>query len=89
MPVSDSVTPPDALVVTSIAAPNAVLRALAEGSIRHNVHFYNIGDSKTPAGFALDGCDYYPLERQRASGLAYPEEHRVFIGDPQRRASAD
>ena len=71
MPVSDSVTPPDALVVTSIAAPNAVLRALAEGSIRHNVHFYNIGDSKTPAGFALDGCDYYPLERQRASGLAY------------------
>ena len=71
MPVSDSVTLPDALVVTSIAAPNAVLRALAEGSLRHNVHFYNIGDSKTPAGFALDGCDYYSLERQRASGLAY------------------
>jgi len=79
MPAADSVITPDALVVTSIASPNAVLRALAEGSIQHNIHFYNIGDSKTPADFALEGCDYYSLERQRATELEYarlcPERH--------------
>jgi hypothetical protein len=78
MIVSD-VNAPDALVVTSIAAPNRVLHSLAEGSLRHNVRFYNIGDSKTPPDFALDGCDYYSLDRQRASGLEFarlcPERH--------------
>lgn len=79
MPVLDVPVRPDALVVTSIAAPNPVLRALAEGSIRHNIHFYNIGDSKTPPDFVLEGCDYYPLDRQRALGLEFaalcPERH--------------
>jgi hypothetical protein len=68
-----------ALVVTSISAPNAVLRSLAAGAARHQIHFYNIGDSKTPSDFSLEGCDYYSLERQRASDLEFarlcPERH--------------
>jgi hypothetical protein len=59
------------LVVTSIAAPNPVLRALAEGSLSRETSFIVIGDSKSPRDFNLDGCDFYGLERQRALPFEY------------------
>jgi hypothetical protein len=44
------------LVVTSISAPNAALRALAEGCRgRDNHHFIVIGDVPSPADFQLEG----------------------------------
>jgi hypothetical protein len=71
--------PPDALVVTSISAPNAVLKALAAGCLQHNIRFYMIGDSKSPATFELDGCDFYSLPRQAETNLAFaqlcPQRH--------------
>lgn len=55
---------PDALVVTSISGPNGALRSLALGATQVGAKFYLIGDRKSPLGFGLENCDYYPLERQ-------------------------
>jgi hypothetical protein len=52
------------LVVTSIAAPNHVLRALAAGAIEHSFRFYVIGDVKSPAVFEIEGCRFYSVARQ-------------------------
>lgn len=68
-----------ALVITSISPPNHVLRTYAEGCQRHGIDFIVIGDSKSPADFVLDGCDYWSIERQTRSGLnlasLLPEGH--------------
>ena len=63
----------DALVVTSISAPNGVLRALAEGARARGVRFLVMGDTKSPAAFSLDGCEFHSVDSQRASGLRYAE----------------
>ncbi|HKQ51890.1 MAG TPA: STELLO glycosyltransferase family protein [Pyrinomonadaceae bacterium] len=60
-----------ALVVTSIAPPNAVLRALAEGCSKHGFEFIVIGDEKSPADFSLEGCRFYGLAAQRETGLRF------------------
>lgn len=62
-----------ALVVTSIAAPNAVLRALAEGCRARGHRFIVIGDEASPADFHLAGCDFYGLDAQRATGFKFAE----------------
>lgn len=62
-----------ALIVTSIAAPNRVLRALAEGCRRHGLDFFVIGDEASPADFRLDGCCFYSLSEQRALGLRFAQ----------------
>ncbi len=58
-----------AVVVTSIASPNAILRQIAEDCIDRKLPFYLIGDSKSPADFSLDGCDFYSVDRQLQTGL--------------------
>ncbi|MBX2973396.1 MAG: DUF288 domain-containing protein [Flavobacteriales bacterium] len=67
------------LVITSIAAPNAVLRSFAEGCKAHGIGFILIGDKPSPADFALDGCDFWGLERQRTMpfqlAALLPERH--------------
>jgi hypothetical protein len=62
-------TPPTAIVVTSIAAPNQVLRELADGMTERGGAFYVIGDLASPADFHLDGCEFYDVPRQERSGL--------------------
>jgi hypothetical protein len=52
------------LVVTSIAEPTPILRALAEGCVGAGWEFVAIGDRKSPAGFRLDGCRFYSLDQQ-------------------------
>jgi hypothetical protein len=64
---------PASLVVTSISAPNAVLRELAGQCKARGLSFFLIGDVPSPKGFSLDGCDFYSLERQRATGLKIAE----------------
>ncbi len=59
-----------AVVVTSIAAPNAVLRALAAGCTRHGWDFVMVGDAKSPPDFRLEGCRYFDLAAQRALGFS-------------------
>ena len=60
-----------AVVVTSIAAPNAVLRALAEGCRERGHRFIVIGDEASPADFRLEGCDFYGLDAQRATDFRF------------------
>lgn len=55
-----------ALVVTSISAPNPVLKALASGSQQHGWDFIVSGDTKTPGDFALDGCRFLSIKDQEA-----------------------
>src|SRR5450631_3660280 len=58
-----------AVVITSIAAPNQVMRAIAKDSIRRCIKFYVIGDTKSPADFLLEGCDFYSVDRQLGLGF--------------------
>ena len=57
------------VVVTSIAAPNAALRAIAAGARERNHSFYVIGDVSSPKEFALDGCEFFSLDRQAQTGF--------------------
>jgi hypothetical protein len=58
------------LVVTSINPPNAALRELAAGCVKHHWNFLLAGDSKSPADFYLEGCRFLSLEAQRQSGFS-------------------
>ena len=62
------------VVVTSIAAPNRILRALADGCREHGQRFYVIGDVPSPSDFSLPGCDFFSLERQYESGFRIARE---------------
>lgn len=59
------------VVVTSISAPNDVLRAISTGAREAGFDFIVIGDSKSPSDFSLDGCDFHSVEQQEASGLEF------------------
>ena len=58
-----------AVVVTSIAKPNAVLRALAEGCQEHGHQFIVIGDDSSPPDFHLEGCRFYSIKEQYDTGF--------------------
>lgn len=58
-----------ALVVTSIAEPNAVLQTLARGCQERGYEFIVIGDVASPADFQLEGCRFYGLTQQYETGL--------------------
>ncbi|HYL75914.1 MAG TPA: STELLO glycosyltransferase family protein [Bryobacteraceae bacterium] len=59
-----------ALVVTSIAAPNDILKSLAAGAQLNGWTFYVIGDAASPADFSLAGARFLSVEDQLATGLA-------------------
>ena len=68
-----------ALVITSIFKPNAAMESFAAGCRQQGIRFIVVGDVQTPADFQVDGCEYFSVERQRATGLdfarACPERH--------------
>jgi hypothetical protein len=70
-----------ALVVTTIQAPNAVMRSLAAGAQASGAEFIVMGDKKSPAAYHLDGAKYYSLEEQYLRfgefGRALPAGHYV------------
>ena len=53
-----------AVIITSISAPNAVMKSIAEEAMKNKVDFIVIGDSKSPADFTLKGCDFYSIKQQ-------------------------
>ncbi len=67
--LSPRMTPRPALVVTSIASPNPVLRTLASGSIENGYQFYVIGDVCSPPDFTLEGCRFLNISEQRKTGF--------------------
>jgi len=71
--------PFDALVITSIAPPTGVLQHYAQECQRRGIHFIVVGDTKSPADFHLDGCDFYSITRQKSLPFRLaqwlPEKH--------------
>jgi hypothetical protein len=67
------------LIVTSISHPNRILASLAEGAREYGIPFVLIGDVPSPDNFALAGCDFYSLARQKkldfATSALVPERH--------------
>ncbi len=61
------------IVVTSISAPNGVLRDLASGSLERGYRFYVVGDVPSPKDFSIEGCDFYGLDRQATTGFRVAE----------------
>lgn len=57
------------IVVTSISAPNPILREFAARCEAHGFSFFLVGDAKSPAHFQLSGCEFYDLNRQRETGF--------------------
>src|SRR5260221_8237095 len=53
------------LVITSIASPNAAMKAFAAGCRKHDVEFIVIGDRKSPKSFFIEGCRFISIEEQR------------------------
>jgi STELLO glycosyltransferases len=60
-----------ALVVTTIAGPDARLARLAEGCKQSGYEFIVIGDEASPKTFTLDGCRFYSLDEQRELDLNF------------------
>src|SRR4051812_24541315 len=60
-----------ALVLTSINAPNPVLKSLRDGARDANVRFIVIGATKSPAEFALQGCEFLDVKTQLGLGLKF------------------
>ncbi len=52
------------VIITSISAPNAVMKSIASESKKQNIDFIVIGDVKTPVNFNIDGCRYFSIEDQ-------------------------
>ena len=64
-----------ALVITSIANDqHPVLKQYAAASVQRNFPFIVIGDTKSPAHFSLEGCDFYSIDRQESLGLSLAEK---------------
>ncbi|WP_298302914.1 STELLO glycosyltransferase family protein [Hydrotalea sp.] len=53
------------LVITSIAAPNDVLKSYAALCKQHQVNYIVIGDTKSPANFFIEGCQFLSIEQQK------------------------
>ncbi len=67
------------VLMTSIASPNAVMQSITTQCSKRQWRFIVAGDRKSPRDFALEGCDYYGIAAQRASGFLTakhcPENH--------------
>lgn len=70
-----------ALVVTTIQAPNAVMRSLAAEAAKVGADFFVLGDRKSPPGYDLPGVHFLSLDDQYKRfpefGRALPAGHYV------------
>ncbi len=62
---------PSTIVVTSVSPPNSSLQALADGARARGMDFLVMGDTKSPAEFTLEGCEFYDVARQGETGFKY------------------
>src|ERR1700687_4676258 len=76
------------LIVTSINRPTAAMHALGQGCRAAGMRLVVVGDTKSPADFALDGGAFLDIASQLGSGLAFarfcPTGHyaRKHVGCP-------
>lgn len=62
-----------AVVLTSIAPPNEVMRRIAQDCTRLAMPFFVIGDTKSPAQFDLPGCNYLSVDAQLKLELSFAQ----------------
>jgi hypothetical protein len=60
-----------AVVVTSVAQPNEILRKLADGCAERAYDFIVIADEASPPDFYLKNCDFYSLQKQQQTDLKF------------------
>lgn len=67
------------LIITSIAAPNAVMKKYSEKCRQFGIEFIVIGDVPSPKDFQLDGCRFLSIEEQNNLFLKFakllPKRH--------------
>ncbi len=59
------------LIITSIAAPNKILKDYGKECKKRNIPFIVIGDVSSPKKFEIDGCNFYSMERQATLKFEY------------------
>jgi hypothetical protein len=60
-----------ALVITSIANDqHPILQQFAHECISREIPFYLMGDTKSPAHFELEGCNYFSIDAQISTGFS-------------------
>lgn len=68
-----------ALIITSISPPIDILRDYAVQCHKRGVEFIIIGDSKSPADFHIQHCNFYSIEQQKTLPFSLakivPEKH--------------
>jgi len=68
-----------ALIITSVASPNAIMKTMAQRCVKESMDFIVIGDAASPSEFNLEGCRYYSLSEQKKLGFRLagllPEKH--------------
>ena len=71
--------PNSSLIVTSVSAPNTVMKMYAEKCSEYGMEFIVIGDLDSPKDFRLEGCRFYSLSEQKKLSLRLakllPEKH--------------
>lgn len=60
-----NLTAKGAVVLTSIASPNDVMKKIAEDCTDLRMPFFVIGDTKSPTDFSLEGCQFFSYDAQR------------------------
>src|SRR5438270_11057814 len=72
--------PQTSIIITSISAPNGVLKEIASECSRRGLRFIVVGDVASPSEFELRGCEFYSLSRQAATGFKTAEltPHRNY-----------
>lgn len=60
-----------AVIITSINHPTQAVVEIARDARKLDADFIVIGDSKSPADFHQDGCLFYDVAQQQATGFAF------------------
>jgi hypothetical protein len=61
------------IIVTSVFKPTPALLEIATGAASAGFELIVIGDANSPPDFSCDLCNYYPLDRQKNSGLRFAQ----------------
>lgn len=65
---------PQSLIITSIAGDdNRALKLYAEACSLRKIHFIVIGDTKSPADFNLEHCDFFSVQRQKTLSYSFAQ----------------
>ena len=59
------------IIITSIQAPNRVMREISAQAARNGFEFVVVGDAKSPGDFALEGCRFIGIDDPESHAFAF------------------